>query len=66
MQEALLPKSRRKFSFGNSQEAPSPFGIEEDYFMNSDKAKRAGFQIAVLEEWMPLLISELAEPHLSN
>jgi hypothetical protein len=34
--------------------------------MNSDKAKRAGFQVAVLEEWMPLLISELAEPHLSN
>ena len=50
----------KKFSYGNADDAPSPFGVPGDYFMNVDKAQKAGFEVDALEKWMPTLIQELA------
>jgi nucleoside-diphosphate-sugar epimerase len=50
----------KKFTFGEESDAHSPFGIPDDYFMNIDKAKKAGFQVEALENWMPSLIQKLA------
>lgn len=50
----------KKFTYGDENDAPSPFGITQDYFMNVEKAHQAGFQVEPLEQWMPALIKELA------
>ncbi len=49
-----------KFSYGEVEDTHSPFGIPEDFYMNVDKAQRAGFRVDALEKWMPKLISDLA------
>ncbi|CQR54844.1 NAD-dependent epimerase/dehydratase family protein [Paenibacillus riograndensis] len=38
----------------------SPFGIEESWYMDTAKARGAGFQFLKLAEWFPELIGELA------
>ena len=50
----------QKFTYGKAEDAPSPFGISEDYFMNVDKAREAGFEVDPLDQWMPSLIKDLA------
>lgn len=50
----------KKVILGNAEDTPSPFGIEKDFFMNVDKARREGFQVNELENWLPNLIGELA------
>jgi nucleoside-diphosphate-sugar epimerase len=50
----------KKFIYGDENDAPSPFGITEDLYMNVDKAQKAGFQVEPLEKWMPALLVELA------
>ena len=49
----------KNFSWGGIDGTPSPFGVSEDYYMSVAKAQKAGFQVPVLGEWMPRLISEL-------
>lgn len=51
----------KTFTYGNVNDEPSPFGVPEDFFMNVDKAKKAGFQVDALDKWMPSLIEELAK-----
>jgi nucleoside-diphosphate-sugar epimerase len=53
--------TNHNFSYGDADDELSPFGIEQDYFMNVSKAQRAGFQVDALEKWMPALIEELAK-----
>lgn len=50
----------KKFVFGNPQAPISPFGLDCDYFMNTDKAKKAGFHVPSLEDWLPKLIYTLS------
>jgi nucleoside-diphosphate-sugar epimerase len=38
----------------------SPFGIDNDYYMNVNKAESEGFKVPVLNAWMPDLIRHLA------
>lgn len=49
----------KKFIFGNEKDTPSPYGVPEDYFMNVQRAKQAGFSVAKLDEWMPGLLKSL-------
>lgn len=51
---------KEDYSFGDAQDSPSPFGIEDDYFMDVNKAQQSGFQVDPLDAWMPDLIDELA------
>lgn len=51
----------KHFTYGGVDDNQSPFGVSEDYFMNVDKALRAGFKVDSLTEWMPSLIKELAQ-----
>jgi len=51
----------RKSIHGDSKDEPSPYGIPEDYFMSVEKAKKAGFEVKPLKDWMPSLIQELCE-----
>ena len=51
----------KEFTYGNVDDTPSPFGAAQDYFMNVDKAQKAGFQVDALEKWMPNLVEELAK-----
>lgn len=53
--------TKRKFTYGDANDPPSPFGLEEDYYMNVAKAQKAGFQVEALEKWMPSLIEDLAQ-----
>lgn len=39
----------------------SPFGIDDDYYMNVAKAESEGFKVASLNTWMPVLIQHLAK-----
>lgn len=50
----------KKFTFGEESDTPSPFGAPQDYYMSVDKAQNAGFQVEVLEKWMPSLIEVLS------
>jgi len=50
----------KKFTFGEIDDTPSPFGVPENYFMNVEKIMKAGFHVDALEKWMPTLIEELA------
>lgn len=50
-----------KFTYGDATDTPSPFGIEEDYYMNVAKAQKAGFHVEELAKWMPSLIEVLAK-----
>lgn len=50
-----------KFTPGGLTDEPSPYGIEQDYYMDTSKSQSAGFQIDALEKWMPDLIEELAK-----
>lgn len=50
----------KEFVFGDEKDEPSPFSYSQNFFMNVDKAERAGFQVAKLEDWMPELISDLS------
>ena len=38
----------------------SPFGIEADWYMNTDRARNAGFTFTTLSDWLPPLIHDLA------
>ncbi|ASS74332.1 NAD-dependent dehydratase [Tumebacillus algifaecis] len=40
-------------------EVRSPFGLPGSYYMNLEKAERAGYEFSKLEEWLPQLIREL-------
>ncbi len=40
----------KKFTYGGIDDTPSPFGISEDFYMNVDRAKKAGFSVAELED----------------
>lgn len=50
----------KTFEFGDSNDTPSPFGIPDDYYADTSKAKAAGFEVAVLKDWMPDLIKKLS------
>lgn len=50
----------KTFNFGGPNDEPSPFGINDDYYMDVSKAKKAGFNLDTLETWMPRLMAELA------
>ena len=49
----------KEFTFGDMNDSPSHFGIAADYYMNTEKAQKAGFEVEALEKWMPDLIKEL-------
>ena len=39
---------------------PSPFGIESDWFMNTEKMSALGFRAASVDQWLPGIIVKLA------
>lgn len=41
---------------------PSPYGMESDYFPSTERLERAGFRVRNLREWLPQLVSRLAQP----
>ncbi|RUS48843.1 NAD-dependent epimerase/dehydratase family protein [Cohnella sp. AR92] len=42
------------------QEQHSPYGVPDDWHMDTNKAEEAGFAFGPLEAWLPALIRELA------
>ncbi|NGZ75600.1 NAD-dependent epimerase/dehydratase family protein [Saccharibacillus alkalitolerans] len=48
-------------SEGPESEA-SPFGIEDDWAMDTSRAESAGFVFRSLDDWLPPLVRELAAP----
>lgn len=61
LMSCIESRTGKKFTYGDESDAPSPFGVSDDYFMNVDKAKNAGFNVTKLDDWMPTLIDELAK-----
>jgi nucleoside-diphosphate-sugar epimerase len=59
LMECISQRVGKDFKFGDSTEPPSPFGVPEDYFMNTAKAQAAGFHVAPLADWLPRLINEI-------
>lgn len=46
--------------------ADSPFGIENDWFMNTDRAKALGFECRPHSKWLPKLIEQLSRENLMS
>ncbi|MCE3014046.1 MAG: NAD-dependent epimerase/dehydratase family protein [Proteobacteria bacterium] len=59
LMECISLSVGKDFKFGDSTEPPSPFGVPEDYFMNTEKAQAAGFQVPALAQWLLRLIDEI-------
>ncbi|MNP38475.1 hypothetical protein D3C76_1319880 [compost metagenome] len=49
----ILPSSR--------QEDASPFGVPTSWLMDTSKAQAAGYNFTTLSDWLPHLISQIAE-----
>lgn len=49
----------KKFPYGTKEDPLSPFAISENYFLNTEKARLQGFEVAPLSTWLPGLITEL-------
>ncbi len=58
--EEAVGKSARVAATPASGEA-SPFGIEGDWFMSTDRLEACGFRAAPLSGWLPALISHYAK-----
>lgn len=50
----------KTFLYGGPADEPSPFGVEQDYFMDTSKSQNAGFHVDALEKWLPNLIEDMA------
>lgn len=60
LMECIEKTVGKEFTYGDVNDTLSPFGTAEDYFMNVDKAQKAGFQVDALEKWMPNLIEAIS------
>jgi nucleoside-diphosphate-sugar epimerase len=50
----------KRFVNGEPSDPHSPFGIAENYYMNTDKAQSAGFKVDPLDSWLPELLQDLS------
>lgn len=57
--EQIESVTGKNFIYGNSEDEMSPYGIPQDYYMDTSKALTAGFQVFPLENWMPQLLQNL-------
>lgn len=58
--EAATGKTARIEVPGN-KDIRSPFAIPESWYMNNEKATKAGFPFTSLQEWLPKLIKNIAK-----
>lgn len=57
----ISEKVAREFQFGEAHHQPSPYGVPEDYFMDTSKARSAGFEVKLLADWLPALVDEVRQ-----
>lgn len=53
-------KKPAKISYDPDDGDLSPFGVEEDWYMNSDKVRALGFVVPGIGEWLPGLVRKLS------
>jgi nucleoside-diphosphate-sugar epimerase len=59
LMDFISQQTGMNFQWGEAQDPPSPFGTPENFFMSTEKAEKAGFQVQALDEWLPRLIEKI-------